>query len=332
MGYESQKIAVLLALLVPASVTYAGLPPTTEVDITAGYSTEGVQAVATQVRVFGEFDGGIRYFLEGAWADRSHTSSDVFGTAYPYENRITPMETYLEKDFKTGPYQGGVRLGRYRTPFGIYSRSDHAYNGYLRPPILRYGQSYALSNFWLEGGADVFFGTPQLLLEASVGVPQETDDKRDDGVSTVLRVQGYKGNLIVGASYLNTPPVPEVTFGPGRIKFTGADFRWMQSGVQFRGEWMNGHSFDGVKTRGWYLDSIVHRPFMGNVTGVARWDFIDYETKPPFNFKRQRWTLGARTLLSRSLIGQVNLVRQSGFEPGHTEGYLDLGLTYTVRR
>jgi hypothetical protein len=327
-----KRLLALLALLATASTVSADPPPTTEVDITGGYSTEGVEAIASQVRVFGEFDGGIRYFLEGAWADRNETSSDVFGTAYPYERKLTPMETYLEKDFRSGGYQGGVRLGRYRTPFGIYNRSDHAYNGYLRPPLVRYGEAYALSNFWLEGGADVFFGTPQLLLEASVGVPQESNEKRDDGTSTVLRAQGYTGNLIVGASYLNTPPIPAVTFGPGRIEFTGLDARWMQSGVQFRGEWINGHSFDGVKTRGWYIDSIVHRPFMGNVTVVARWDFIDYETKPPFNSKRQRWTLGGRILLSRSLVGQVDLVRQSGFEPGHNEGYLDLGLTYTFRR
>ncbi len=69
----------------------------TEVDVTAGHSTEDVRAAATQVRVFGEGPKRWRLFAEGTWADVWGPTSDAFGSAYPYNNQLRPMEVFAEK-------------------------------------------------------------------------------------------------------------------------------------------------------------------------------------------------------------------------------------------
>jgi hypothetical protein len=196
---------LLLILGTGAAPAYAA-PPAVELDLTAGYSTQDVLAAAGQLRLFGELGAGTRYFLEGAWAASAGRQTDAFGAAYPYDDGFYLMETYLEKSFRKGPYLGGVRLGRYRTPFGIYGRSEYAYNGFLRAPLIRYGDSYSLSNNWLEGGGSFFVGTPRLQLEASFGTPQDPLDRRRKGLDTVVRLQGYEGPFIVGASYIQTQP------------------------------------------------------------------------------------------------------------------------------
>ena len=79
------------------------------------------------------------------------------------------IEAYGERTFQPGRFLVGIRGGRYRTPFGISSGSDHAYNGFLRAPLIRYDDYYALSNNFLEHGADVIVGVPRLTLEVSAG-------------------------------------------------------------------------------------------------------------------------------------------------------------------
>ena len=46
-------------------------------------------------------------------------STDAFGAAYPYGNRVQVTEAYGERLFRPGPALVGFRAGRYRTPFGI---------------------------------------------------------------------------------------------------------------------------------------------------------------------------------------------------------------------
>ena len=65
----------------------------------------------------------------------------------------------------------GVRGGRYRTPFGLSLRGDHAYYGFTRAPLIRYGEDFALSNTFMEGGVNVIAGSPRLYAETSLGVP-----------------------------------------------------------------------------------------------------------------------------------------------------------------
>jgi hypothetical protein len=155
------------ALLVLCPSIASAQAITTEVDVSAGYSTESVSAGATQVRAFGEGPGAIRFFGEVAWgaryfpALRPESATDAFGAAYPYQNRAQVIEAYGERTFRPGGGLVGIRAGRFRTPFGISTRSDHAYTGFMRAPMIRYDDYFALSNNFLEHGADLVVGAPQ---------------------------------------------------------------------------------------------------------------------------------------------------------------------------
>jgi len=324
-------VAVLL-VIATESRPVAAQTVVTELDVTAGHSTEGVHAAGTQLRIFGEAIAGWRFHAEGTWAEAWGPQSDAFGAAYPYNKRVRPMEVYTENTFHVGRYLTGVRLGRYRTPFGIYSRSDHAYNGFLRAPLIRYGSYWALSNNFLEGGASVIGGLPKLYVEASVGVPQDEDvHRRRPGLGGSVRAQGSVGPLIVGVSHIRTQPSAARTFARGNTEFTGVDVRWMHAGVQLRGEWIDGRPFDGTRTFGGYLDAIIHRPGMGRVTAVARAERLDYLARQFSRFPR-RYTAGARVRVASVLVAHVNVIGQPG-DMGHAgKASLDLGLTFTVRR
>ena len=85
----------------------------------------------------------------------------------------------------------GVRAGRFRMPFGIYSRSDHGYSGFLRPPLIRYDGYFGVSNNWLEDGAMFTAGVPQLFVEASVSRPHDVGFAiRREGLDASIRVAG----------------------------------------------------------------------------------------------------------------------------------------------
>jgi hypothetical protein len=305
---------------------------TTEGAVSAGVSSDNVSAVATQLRAFGEVRGGIRYFVEGAWADASAGNSDAFGAAYPYGNRVQVIEAYGERIFLLRGMLVGIQAGRFRTPFGISSGSDHAYTGFLRAPLVRYDGYFALSNDFLEHGADIVVGVPQLTVEATVGAPADVGKaSRRSDVDTIVRVQSSAGPFIVGASYIRTSPYQTGSFVQGRSEFSGIDLRWMQGGVQLRGEWLTGRPFDGTTTTGWYTDAIVHRVAMGRVTAVARLERLDYDVRHPFDLHTRRETIGARVRLVEGLSAQVNMLQQTGQLAGFKPRALDLGVTYSLR-
>lgn len=306
-----------------------------EVDVFSGYSTDGVSAAATQVRAFGEVPSGLRVYVEGAWAARTQPGdhkTDAFGAAYPYGNRVQAIETYAERLFRPGKALVGFRAGRYRTPFGLYDRGDYAYSGLLRAPLIRYDGYFALSNNFLEQGAELIVGIPQLYASTSVAAPADVGtSRRRSGVDTVSRIQGYHGPWIVGVSRINTAPYFPATFAHGRSVFTGMDVRWMHSGVQVRGEWITGRPFDGTRTDGWHADVIVHRPAMGPVTAFWRSEALDYEAPPPFARRAQRHTSGARVRLLRNLSAQINVLHQTGNLSTSHATAADLGFIYSIR-
>ena len=119
-------VALVATALQPSAVRGQSL--TVEADVTAGYSTDEVAALATQVRAFGDLKAGVRFYLESAWARHSDRETDAFTAAYPYEGHVDVIETYGERLFTPGKSLVSIRAGRYRTPFGISSRSDHAYS------------------------------------------------------------------------------------------------------------------------------------------------------------------------------------------------------------
>ena len=323
--------------LVVLSLALAPLPAfaqtaATELDVTVGRSTEDVHAASSQLRVFGDAFGGWVYYLEAAWGQQWGEESDAFGSAYPYDKRLRPAEMYAERTILKGPYLAGVRVGQFRTPFGISGRSDQAYNGFSRAPLIRYGEYWALSNNYLEDGVSIVAGTPRLFAEGSVGLSQDQDEyKRRQGIDSTLRVQGTIGPVIVGVSHIHTQPAASRTFALGSSVFTGVDGRWMHGGVQLRGEWVDGHPFGGTRTFGGYLDVLVHRPVMGPVTAVFRAERLDYEAGRFSSYPR-RYSAGARVRLSNVLVGQVNVVHQPVARRFEAFSGVDVSLTFTTRR
>lgn len=327
-GVRSATLIALASLMATGPVAAQSL--TTEAAMTGGLSSDGVSAAATQLRAFGDANFGLRYFAEAAWA-QTDGDADAFGAAYPYHGRLQLIETYAEWWTATRLLTG-IRAGRYRTPFGISTASDHGYNGFLRAPLIRYDNYYALSNNFLEHGIDVVAGVPQLTVEASVGRPADVGAAvRRAGTNRVVRVQTTMGSAILGASHIRTSPYQSPRYAFGRAEFTGIDVRWMNGGVQFRGEWIGGRPFDGTTTTGWYADAIVHRRSMGPVTAVARVEQLDYNTTPERSLHAKRQTLGARVRVGEGLSAQVNLLHHAGLHRQPHRTSLDIGLTYTVR-
>jgi hypothetical protein len=315
-----------MALLVSSAATAA---PTSELEVSAGYSTEGVSAVAAQLRAFGDLRPGLRFFAEAASAGYTGAESDAFAAAYTYDKSWQVTESYLEKQLASGKTISGVRLGRYRTPFGISGRGDYAYTGFLRAPLVRYGDDHTLSNYWTEGGVDYFIGTPRLQMEASLGTPQEGRQSRRGGLDTLIRLQGYRGALIAGVSYLRTQPYRTGYGIHGTAHYTGVDGRWLRDGVQIRGEWIGGTPFHGASMHGWYVDAMLHKPVLGSATPLLRYERYHYST-PGERDSMSRWTTGVRVRLTRTLSGSVNVLQQHGLSGGPGP-IVDVGLTHTTR-
>lgn len=320
-------IAVAVALAAPP--TASGQSASVEVDVTAGASTDGIRAGSLQARLFGATRSDWRGYAELTWADTAgEYPSDAFGTAYPYDGRVRAMEAFAEKTFRPGRSLLGFRAGRYRTPFGISGRSDHAYAGFLRAPLVRYGTNFALSNNFLEAGAELFVGVPSLYVQGTLGVPSDEGPwQRQDGLDAVVRVQGYARGFIVGASYLHTQPSDRRSFVRGDMVFRGVDGRWTAGRVEIRGEWLDGRPFDNVATRGGYLDGFVR---IGPVTAVARVEKLDYDAGR-FSQYFKRMTAGARVRIRPWLVAQANVVRQPGELADGRDHAVDIAVTLTRR-
>ena len=319
-----------------------------EFDLTAGFSGEDVRATATQMRLFGRAPGNVDFFGEVVWGDRwagdapviggglsgvDPTGTDVFGAAYPYGGHAVLMEMYAERYFRPRKAFFGVRAGRFRMPFGIYTRSDYGYSGFLRPPLIRYDGYFGISNNWLEEGGLFFAGVPQLFVEASVSRPHDVGFAiRRNGTNGSVRVQGYRGQFVVGASYARSNPYLSPRFAVGRQAFSGIDVRWAHpAGVQARGELLKGHSYEGVSTLGWYVDGILHRPGMGPFTALVRGESLDYDATPGRARAGKRVTLATRVRLPGPVTLQLNYLRQQGDLPRIKSQSIDFSATYSIR-
>jgi hypothetical protein len=220
------RLSVCLAVAVVAHAAHHAIPNAaaqsiiTEAAVTAGASTEKVAAAATQMRAFGEIRGW-HFYSDASWAATHGPESDAFGAAYPYEPKLSLMELKAEKTMVKDQRLLGIRAGRYRTPFGIYSGSDQGYAGFLRAPLMRNSYYWALSNNDLETGGSVTAGTTWLSAEVSTSVASDVDGgfPRPGGLNNVVRVQGAGGGLIAGVSYIRTRPSRMRSFatGPSRI-------------------------------------------------------------------------------------------------------------------
>ena len=319
-----------------------------EIDLTAGYSGEEVRGAGSQMRVFGQAPARIEFFVETAWGDRwagdapilgnmvtgvDPMGTDVFGAAYPYRGHAQVIEAFAERQFRPGGALLGVRAGRFRMPFGIYTRSDYGYSGFTRPPLIRYDGYFGVSNNWLEDGAMLVAGAPQLFVEASVSRPHDVGYAvRRDGTDASVRVQGYRGQFILGASYARSNPYLPPRFASGRQAFAGVDARWAHpAGIQARGEFLKGHSFAGVSTTGFYVDGFLHRRGMGPFTMVVRGEWLDYTAPSPRAREARRLTLGTRVRLPGPVTVQANYLRQRGDLPHLKAHTIDITATYSLR-
>lgn len=301
-----------------------------------GVSTESSAAIGVQLRALAEPVRGLRLNVEGAWGDRSRPDStfrsDVFGTAYPYGGSVDVIEAYAEWH-RVGRGVRAIRGGRYRTPFGLSSASDHAYVGFLRPPLIRYGGYYALSSGYLEHGVDVLVGVPRLSAELSIGRPADVGAAiRHPGVNRLARVQATAGALILGASYIDTNPYNSRRFARGRARFGGVDGRWMRGGIQFRGEWIDGQPFDGTTTHGGYVDVIVHTRAMGPVTALGRAEKLGYDTTSTRRLFTHRYSSAARVRVWRQLAVSIGVSHQRGQLTQRRPTALDIGATWALRK
>jgi hypothetical protein len=147
-----------------------------------------------------------------------------------------------------------------------------------------------------------------------------------------MRVQGYRGPLVVGVSHARSNPYMPARFARGRQAFNGIDVRFASSaGIQVRGEAIKGHSYEGVSTTGWYVDGIVHRVGMGPFTAVVRGERLDYTAPSPRARNASRVTLGARVRLPGPLTTQVNFIQQHGDMPRIYNSSVDFSVTYSLR-
>ena len=157
-------------------------------------------------------------------------------------------------------------------------------------------------------------GAPGLLL-LDVLMPGS------DGIELLEKVRASGSTVPVimlsGASHIRTSPYQTGRFVKGRTEFTGVDLRWMQWGVQLRGEWLTGRPFDGTTTTGWYADAIVHCAPMGPVTAVGRVERLDYDVRHPFDLHTRRQTIGMRVRVVEGLSAQINVLRQTGQPAGY---------------
>lgn len=343
------RTEVGLAIIVWAMASTAhAQTASAELDVTGGYSGEEVKAAAAQVRLFGDLGAGIQYFAEAAWGQRwagggpvvnggltgaDPMGTDVFGAAYSYSRRVQVTEAYAEAFFHPRGAVLGVRAGQFRTPFGIYGRSDYGYSGFIRPPLVRYDGYFALSNNYFEQGTTLTAGIPQLFVEASLGRPHDIgSSQRRAGTDGSVRAQGYYRAFIVGASHVRSNPYLPLRFAPGRQAFTGVDVRFAHSsGVQLRGEFLKGRSFTGVSTTGWYVDGLVHHVGMGPFTAVVRGESLVYTAPAPRARSARRFTMGTRVRLPGSVTAQVNYMHQRGDLPRIYNNSVDFTATYSLR-
>lgn len=329
-GTARAAAAPLLLLLLFATLAHA---QTVAVELTqsTGVSSEDITFAGTQARVLAEPWRGWRLTAEASWGERSRQVSDVFGTAYPYGGRLDAIEAFAEW-FRRGDGLRAVRAGRYRTPFGLSSASDHAYVGYLRPPLIRYPRYYALSNGYLEHGVDVLAGAGPVSLELSVGRPGDVGTAvRRDGTTSAARAEVSAGPLILGASVIDTTPYLSAAFARGRTRFHGLDLRVMHRGIQLRGEWLDGRPYDGTSTHGGYLDLIVHTRWMDRVTAVARAETLDYDTPSRFALETHRLSGGARIRLWRGLSAAIGVTHQFGRQTQRKRTAVDSAFTWVWR-
>jgi hypothetical protein len=180
---------------------------------------------------------------------------------------------------------------------------------------------------------DLVAGVPNLTVETALAAPGDVGEiVRRGGLDAIVRVQGYWGPLIAGASYMDTPLSEPARVTEGRNHVTGIDLRWTHAGIQLRGEWIAGRPFGARKSTGWYADALIHRTAMGPVTAIVRVERIDFgEPENDTAEYLSRQTIGVRVNVGGGVTLQVNALHQTG-DDEYLPRALDLAVTWSVRK
>ena len=209
--------------------------------MTAGYSGEDVRATATQLRLFGKAPGKVDFFTEVAWGDRwagdapviggglsgvDPTGTDVFGAAYPYGGRTVLMEMSRSATSVRAERCSGCAPADSACPSASTAAATTA-TRILRPPLIRH-DGYSASR--ITGSKRARCSRQASRSCSSKPVVSRPHDVgfavRRNGTDASVRVQGYRGQFIVGASYARSNPYLSPRFAVGRQAFAGADVRW----------------------------------------------------------------------------------------------------------
>ena len=215
-----------------------------------------------QIRLFGTDQTATGASFSKRPGPHDESGSDAFGAAYPYDR-----DAAADGDVRraTVPARGAALVGSRRPlPRAVRhlrperSRLQRLPARAAHPVRQRTGRSRTRFS---KRGVDVLAGRPSLYSRdeprarrsETRGVRAAAGARHGDPRAGVLR------SLIVGASYLHTQPSRTRPFVQGDMEFGGVDARWMRGGVQLRGEWIGGRPFDGVATRGGYVDARPRR-------------------------------------------------------------------------
>jgi hypothetical protein len=315
------------AVLANPATSTASNPATVDLQTFLGLSTTGVSAAAARLMLFGDLDASTRYFAEGVGEGSGGRESDALSASYPYRNRFSLGEGYLERSLTAQRLT--IRLGRYFTPFGVPGESEGSYLGFTRLPLVRYYDNGGVPDSWLEEGADILIGAPSLQLELGASVPADSVDRRRAGLVGVGRLQSYRGNLIFGLSFLSTPATQSRAWSR-RSEYAAADAEWASGPAQFRGEWIIGSP--GMRFSGWHLDAILHFPAFERITWLGRLERLDvpsesYDLAGPQSGTRA--TAGLRIRATASLAVQANVIVGQGSEDRNPA--IDLGIVEDLR-
>lgn len=234
--------------------------------------------------------------------------SSVFLAAEHEEGDVEVDEAFVDADLGTL----NVRAGKFRKSFGIYSRAETEYMGFLDLPLVKDNAVNGLLLSGSETGMRLERRNPRLDIQLSI-LSSDEDAPIFAGRNNLLaRAQTYSGDLILGASRYQGG-----TADTGRFGVWGLDWRHSRPYIIVRGELVTG-SAGPQRMHGGYADAFYHFPSIPKLTALARMESLTGDVST------HALTLGGKYRMSRQMTVFVNWRRTS------TGGNVDSSLGYEL--
>ncbi len=211
-------------------------------------------------------------------------------------------ETYLS--YEGGPL--GLRLGRFRSAFGLSTWSDMHYTPIIALPMVRayIDAAPGVPLYRLDRGAELTGGTPKVEYHLALVDSDESDwNVAPKTINTGIGGLQWSGeHLIVGLHGLVKKAVDD-----GRqAEIADLDFRWTAPRLIVRGELVTGVQ-GGSGCRGFYVDAFYRPVGLARTQLGLRYQGIDnsgYDGH--WGWKSDVLTIGARQILNKYLTFTVN--------------------------